>query len=192
MTNGCLQAWLSCSAGFSAAVKAVLVTAGPAVSSQGLAGNGAAHGHRGCHLAAVTAFVCHEWAIKIVPSLVCTCSNVLAYGLLNPLLVILLLLLTHRFHGVKTNCSMPRSKRDVLRPRPHIAPPFLCPSGCAATKLVAGLNTSRLLRGEVGAVLCQWKSIICSYVPSGRAAPQVGAGLPPFAGAGSRNLFCLL
>lgn len=49
---------------------AVLVTAGPAVTSQGLAGNGAAHGHRRCHLASVTAFVCHEWAIKLVPSLV--------------------------------------------------------------------------------------------------------------------------
>lgn len=170
------------------------MTVGAAVSSRGLVGNGAAHCHLGCHLAAVTAFVCHEWAIKIVLSLVCTCSNVLACGLLSPVFVILLLLLTHHFHGVKTDWSMPRNKRDVLRPRPHIAPPFLCPSGCAATKLVAGLNTRRLLRGEVGAVLCcaSWKSIICSHVPSGRAAPQVGAGLPPFAGAGSRNLFCLL
>lgn len=130
------------------------MTAGPAVSSQGLAGNGSAHGHQGCHSASVTVFVCHQWAIKIVPSLVCTCSNVLVYGLLNPLFMILLLL-THHFHGVKTDCFMPRKKRDVLMPRPHIAPPFLCPSGCAATKLVAGLNTSRLLQGAVGAVLCQ-------------------------------------
>lgn len=64
---------------------------GPAVSSQGLAGNGAARGHRGCHLASVTAFVWNERTIKIVPSLVCTCSKVLAYGLLSPLFVILLL-----------------------------------------------------------------------------------------------------
>lgn len=75
------------------------MTAGPAVSSQGLAGNGPAHGHRGRHSASVTVFVCHKWAIKIVPSLVCTCSNVLAYGLLSPLFVILLLLLRYHFLG---------------------------------------------------------------------------------------------
>lgn len=100
-------------------------------------------------------FECPEWAIKIVLSLVCTCSNVLAYGLLSPLFVTLLLLLTHCFHGVQTDCSMPRKKRDVLMPRRYITPHFLCPSGCAATTLVAELNISRLLRGAVGAVLCQ-------------------------------------
>lgn len=87
-----------------------------------------------------------------------------------PTFVVLLLLLTHHFRGVKTD-SMPRNKRDVLRPKPHIAPPFLCPLGHAATKLVPWLNTSRLL-WEWKLELCcaSWKSGICSQVPSGRAA----------------------
>lgn len=137
-------------------------------------------------------FVCHQWAIKIVPSFVCTCSNVLAYGLLSPLFMILLLF-THQFHGVKTDCFMPRKKRDVLMPRPHIAPPFLCPSGCAAPKLVAELNTSRLLRWAVGAVLCQLEEWHLFHIPSGRAAlPKWEQGCHLLLVLVVHNLFCLL
>lgn len=48
-------------------------------------------------LVSTKAFVWYEQAIKIVPSLICTCSEVLACGLLSLLLVILLLPPMHCF-----------------------------------------------------------------------------------------------
>lgn len=58
--------------------------------------------YRRCHLASVKAFVQCEWVIKIVLVLVCTCLEVLSCGLLSPLLVTLLVLLTHPFQGDET------------------------------------------------------------------------------------------
>lgn len=75
----------------------------------------------------LSVFVCHKWAIKIVPSPICTCSNVLAYGLLSPLFVILLLLLRHHFHGVRQTALCPGRKGMSLRQGPTFLLLFCVP-----------------------------------------------------------------
>lgn len=147
-----------------------MVTAGPAVSSQGLAGNGAAHGHRGHHSASVTVFVCHKWAIKIVPSLVCTCSNVLAYGLLSPLFVILLLLLRHHFHGVRQTALCPGRKGMSLRQGPPFSSFSVSLRMCSHQTGGWAKHQQTPAEGAVGAVLCQLEEWHLFRIPWVRAA----------------------